>query len=508
MNKKKKNILIILAISLILCIVGISIYFFVIKKEQDNTDDNTSSFEQFEVPEVQVPTLTIQNNSEYITDVMMQESFEKYYPYFVYFLGEPNDFMRGLTWVWDSTLKSWSDYNKRGIDNFVSATNTVYLGNVTYEDSNLHDVDEMQKRIELANLAYGFMHETAHLFFQYNKEPISFDFGQWIWEGEALVAENLTRRALGDMGSNTINYDINNRLGSMVNGTLQDGLKANRSIVDRSATEALNIMSDVLSTKGTNDFTRKVNQLKVQKATEKSSRTITKAEYMSILDTAAEGNKIDGKSASEWLFSQSVANTNGELGSYIGISPSRVYDDFDLVSLTIYGFERVKGEEAGMNAENGFFELPIEVTLYDYSQKVIGMVNTKFESHGVTFVEIPLESKSVLSAGAYKVTVEGIYEGETLTDTSFGIYGGEDLRLNDSNIVFILLNDDGTNINTTMEGKITVEGAKEVNTQYLGKGLLITKCDRGDSVTLKYGDTSVIYSKPNDTRVIPLQISD
>jgi hypothetical protein len=95
-----------------------------------------------------------------------------------------------------------------------------------------------------------------------------------------------------------------------------------------------------------------------------------------------------------------------------------------------------------------------------------------------------------------------------LTGTSFGIYGSEDLRLGDNNIAFMLLNSDGTDINTSMEGKITVEGANEVNTQYIGKGLLIVECDRGDSITLKYGSTSVIYSKPNDTRVIPLKISE
>jgi hypothetical protein len=507
MDKKKKIVLIVLGI-LLLIISGILIYYFVIKNGQENIDNNDSATEQLEVPEVSLPTFTIQNNSEYLTDTMIQDAFEKYYPYYVYFLGEPNDFGRGLNWVWDSTLESWDDYEKRGIDNFVSATNTVYLGRATYMDSNLQTTDEMQKKIELDRLGYGFMHETAHLFFQYNKEPISFDFGQWIWEGEALIAENLTRRALGDMGSSTTNYDINNRLGSMVNGTLQDGLKANRSIVDRTATEALNIMSDVLSTEGTNDFTKKVNALKVQKATEKSSRTITKAEYISIIDEVADGKLIDGKSASEWLFSQSVADTNGALGSYFGIVPSRVFDDFDQISFAIYGFERTKGEGPGMNPENGFFEIPVKVSLYDYSSKLIDTIDTEFQSHGVTYAEIQLLNKTQLSPGVYKVVGETTYEGKTLTGTSFGIYGSEDLRLGDNNIAFMLLNSDGTDINTSMEGKITVEGANEVNTQYIGKGLLIVECDRGDSITLKYGSTSVIYSKPNDTRVIPLKISE
>jgi hypothetical protein len=36
----------------------------------------------------------------------------------------------------------------------------------------------IQKREERERLFYGYMHETAHLFFQYNHEPISYDFGR------------------------------------------------------------------------------------------------------------------------------------------------------------------------------------------------------------------------------------------------------------------------------------------------------------------------------------------
>ena len=58
-----------------------------------------------------------------------------------------------------------------------------------------------------------------------------------------------------------------------------------------------------------------------------------------------------------------------------------------------------------------------------------------------------------------------------------------------------------------MEGKITVEGAKSVNTDYVEKGLLIVTADRGDSVTVKYGDISAVYSKPVSSRGIPVKIS-
>lgn len=71
----------------------------------------------------------------------------------------------------------------------------------------------------------------------------------------------------------------------------------------------------------------------------------------------------------------------------------------------------------------------------------------------------------------------------------------------------MLLNSDGSEIVTDMEGEITVEGGTSVNTDYLSTGLLIVECDQGDNITLKYGDTSVIYSKPGEARVVPLRIT-
>ena len=501
-KKEKKKIFIISSIVLgviLLTISGILIYIKLVKGQGDeNVEGNEEQISEetgiLEVPEVKYPVLNIENNSTILTNDELNDAFEKYYPYYVYFLGGSNDFDRGLTWVWDNTLETWDDYTERGIDNFVSSTNSVYLGPCSYSD----------KEEDFERLAFGYMHETAHLFFQYEHTPISYDFGQWIWEGEALEAEALTKRALGDYGSSTTNYDITSLLGTIVNGVVQDGLKFNRSIVDGNSANALVLMSDILSTGGTNDFTSKVNALKVQKAEEKSTYTLTREDYEGILDEAAGGKTIDGVSASEWLFNQPVSDIDGELGIYLGISPSRVVDN--MLSFTIYGFERVKGNSDGFNTEIGFEDVPVTVSLYNASEQLVASEVFNIEENGGKEVFLELENDTLRTDGVYKVVAETEYKGEDLSFTSFGIYTGNTISINDG-ICFILLNGDGTDIKTDIvKEDIDIEGGNSVDMDNIDKGYIVVNIDRGDSVTLKYGDSSFIYSKPENLRVVPVKL--
>lgn len=511
-NKKKIIIVTAVIIATLLCVSLVYLLIIGQKGTGNNITDNNSKPTQVSltptiliVPSVDYPKLTIQNNSTSITDAALRQGFEKYYPYYYYFLGAPNDFDRGLTWVWDNSLKTWSDLTARGIDNFVSATNTVYLGPVSYAGDITQEGEEKK-------LLYGYMHETAHLFFQYNKVPISYDFGQWLWEGEALLAESLTRRTLGDPGAgNNMNYDINSLLGTMVNGSKQDGKKFNRTISDSNATLALTYMADILSTKGTYDFPSKVNALKVKAANAKGSNVLTKVEYSAVIDEAAGGKTIDGLSASEWLFSQPVSENDGPLGSYLGISPKQVVDNStQRIGITIYGFERIATTNGRQTekSEIGFENVPVKSSLYDASSTLIKNMETRIETGGVLEIDFDLLNNTQLQTGVYKMTAEAVYKNKTLTATSFKVYAGNDVVINDNNICFILLNADGTEINTDMKDKITVEGAQSVNTNYLDKGLLIVTANRGDSVTIKYRNNSVVYSKPESTRVIPIKINE
>jgi len=499
-NKKK----IIVAATIIIIMLVLLIYLWICNQKETSNNSTDNNLTTTQVPPVDYPKFTIQNNSALLTDAELQQGFEKYYPYYHYFLGAPNDFERGLIWVWDDSLKTWSDMTARGIDNFVSATNIVYLGPVSYS----RDITQKEEK---ERLLYGYMHETAHLFFQYKKEPISYNFGQWIWEGESLLAESLTRRALGDSGAgNSMNYDVNSLLGTMINGVKQDGYKFYRSISDSSAATTLALMTDVLSTDGTYDFPSKVNVLKVKAANDKGSKELTKDEYSAVIDEAAGGKTIDGLSASKWLFSQPVSKIDEPLGSYLGITPKHVIDNnTQRIGVAIYGFERISTTNGRQTdkSEIGFENIPVTASLFDASSNLITSIEKTIVSNGVLETDFELKNTAQLHVGVYKMTAEAVYKNKTLTSTSFAVFSGNDAGINDNSICFILLNSDGTEINTGMKGKITVQGAKGVNADYLGEGLLIVTADRGDNVTIKYGDNSLVYSKPKSSRAIPIKIN-
>jgi len=508
---KDKKIIMILVAAIVLVVLGGVLIWLLLRNnvvsdtgpagnDQTVTSDADSQ-DLIEVPVVDLPNLTIENNSDTITDEDLREGFENYYKYYYYFLGAPNDFERGLTWVWDDSLLSWSDYTDRGIDNFVSATNSIYLGPLSYDDS---DTEERERE----RLFYGYMHETAHLFFQYNHEPISYDFGQWIWEGEALLAETMTRRALGDIANNETGYDVQALLGTMINGVTQDGNKFNRSIVDSNATMALPLMTDILSDSGTYDFPSKVNALKVAKAEDKGNKQLSREEYSEILDEAADGKTIDGVSPSKWLFDQPVSNVDGPLGTYFGITPGRAVDKgIGELRIVLYGFERTSasnGRET-YSHEIGFENVPVITSLYDASGNLIKSMETNINSDGVEETGFGQLEGVELYTGVYKMTAEAVYKGETLTATSFSVNLGNDVPLSNDNMFFILLNEDGTEVRTDVGDEITVEGAESVNTDYMANGLLIVTLERGSSVTINYGDTTAVYSKPFSARVIPIR---
>lgn len=49
------------------------------------------------------------------------------------------------------------------------------------------------------------------------------------------------------------------------------------------------------------------------------------------------------------------------------------------------------------------------------------------------------------------------------------------MRLSDDSMAFILLNSDGTQIDTIMKGKIAVEGTDNLHKSYIDRGLLIVE---------------------------------
>lgn len=178
--------------------------------------------------------------------------------------------------------------------------------------------------------------EVGHLFYDVGDTVIDFAFGQWIWEAHSLIAETLTRAELtGDSRAIAL-YDTTANLGwERVNGVIQDGFKYQRTIVDGSATAALQLMTEVLTADTGLDFIKRVNAGILERYRASGNPKLTPAAYRQILDAAAAGRTVDGRSPGDWLFSQPVTNTSGTPGQYLLVLPNRLFYEDDLFDFEV-----------------------------------------------------------------------------------------------------------------------------------------------------------------------------
>lgn len=448
-----------------------------------SSQPSTSSFDVNIDMNIAIPQLTVMGNWP-CGEQALQDAWHKYYPYFAHFLGEPSDFIQnGLTWKWDDSVVA-------DTVGYSAADNSIQMGPLEHHRDSL-------ERGDYTVLYYQMMHESAHLFVQYQDMNVNYSFGQWIWEASALIAEQLTRRALGEEDREVVNlYDLYATLGwNGVNGVFSDGLKYDRTIVDRSATAALSILVDTLSYDSGYDLIARLNGLIKEKMAEQGNETITKEIYAQLLDTAANGRLIDGMKPSEWLFSQPVSNTSGEEGNYLIVVPFRsVYDTTEPINALVSAFHRYK-DARGDLVEESLTNQPFELSIYDSENELVASTVTVIDQHNA-FVEFTGLS---LIPGAYRLTATATIEGNEFTANNYFIAADPDtktLLVSGDRLIFITISESGDLMADT--ATVSLSGSNDILQEM---GYVAVLADIGSDIQIN-GKT---YTKPFYSRIILVQ---
>jgi hypothetical protein len=288
----------------------------------------------------QAPPLTVKGNRWPCDEATLQTAWETYYPIMAQYLGEPSEdfWTQGVTWIMtDETLA-------HSCNEWYAETNTVEMGIAASATDTKGCID-------------GLLHETGHIWLQYNNEALVYNFGQWMTEGATIIVERLLHASDVVEAMPTYSFDIWESMGwEYINGVVTDGDKHCRRISDNSAGMALYYLDTVLSSAGTFDYQAKVNGLLMEYAAEHG--TIISAEtYAAAMDEAAAGKTIDGMKPSEWLFSRAVSNTAGSDGTYLYIYPSinEVIDGHNWAGhdprVNLMGWTRTSGKETGLSGQ-------------------------------------------------------------------------------------------------------------------------------------------------------------
>jgi len=432
---------------------------------------------------IKIPELTVKGDWP-CGEQALRDAWEKLYPYYVHFLGEPGDLIQnGLTWKWDESIAPETG-------GFNAADNSVQMGPMP-------QYKEEFARGDYSGLYYQMMHETAHLFVQYRNKCVKYDFGQWIWEANALVAEVLTKRAIEKMENiNRGTYDLYSSLGwDSVNGVMNDGLKYQRTIVDSNATAALTMLVDVMSHDSGYDFIARMNTLVREKMAEQKSEVITRQTYAKLLDKASNGRSIDGMKPSEWLFSQPVSNIDGKTGDYIVAAPARnVFDAHGPVTVEVSVFRRYK-DSRGDIAEKSLFGQPFELLLYDCKNGLVTSRDAVLSQHieQVKFNDLSLET------GAYRICARTTIEGKTIESNNYFIFADDETeRKLAGRDVMIFIPVDGSGALVADTRTFSVSGGEGV---LCGNGCIAVSADTGQDIAIDGKN----YTKPYSSRTIVLK---
>ncbi len=440
-----------------------------------------------------IPKLTVVGDKWPCTEAELQEIWKKYYPLMVQILGPmADDFeTQGITWIMtDETLAH--RVNEQAAD-----INGVEMG------IPVHSTD-------LEQCIAGLLHETSHLWLQYNDTAIGFDHGQWIWEGVTLPGTVLAAEGIpGGGGILPSHADLIDYAGwECVNGVVTDGDKANRSFSDSSAAYSIYYLDTALSTPGTYDYWIKVNELRTKYEKEDSCGFTSKELMSRILDEAADGKTMDGMKPSEWLYSRSVSNINGKDGTYLTVFGN--YDDnpgHDM-RVWVYGFTRKDRKETGLSGQ--------EVTVYAYN-----VAGEELAQGTFSLLEDGTEGKrwlkkedgtdfcpeDVPANSAVRYIAKATVNGEEYTDTNYAIVLENDDKMTAADDrMFFILTDKKENLVGTKAKNIEVTGATSVDTSGLANGLLIVHAKQGTDVTITTKAGTYVYTKPAGTRVIPIRV--
>ncbi len=423
------------------------------------------------------------------------DSFLQTYPFLVKYLGEPFSIgTEGVNWEYDADAAGW------GWD---AKTNTVQL--------NANILVQVQGQSPYAKLDESFQHETAHLFYDVGDTAISFNFGQWIWEAHALAGQALANQdALGvpTYGVVAAAYDTQANIGyEALNGVLRDGEKWNRTIVDSSATQALLMLDDVLSSNSDRDFLKRVNAGILARYRSTVSPEISADTYRAILNKAADGRQIDGQSPGDWLLAQPVANVAGKTGDYLAVVPqySAAWYGMELFPTRFWAFA-FRREKTGQDYRETALEgINVTLTVYDADGKTVGQTATPISAGMGTELDSGKLLPRDIKDGAYLVRAEANAGGKPLVGYNYFVIMRQapKVTINDDRLIVVLTNASGTALVPAMPSGMTVTGGKVQETL---PGVLVVTATPGSAVTFQLGNFQKIISKPLTARAVSLRL--
>lgn len=415
------------------------------------------------------------------------DSFLQTYPYLVKYLGEPFSIgTEGITWDYDA--------NSQIQGGFDALTNTVILG------ANMMPEMKSDQDPPYAWLDESFQHETVHLFYDVGNTAINFTFGQWIREAHVLAGQALANQDVLGSSFGFVTYDAQAYLGyEVVNGVMRDYEKWNRSIVDGSATQALLLLTEVLSADSDRDFLKRVNADILAYYRTTGSPEISAATYSDILDRAAGGRKIDGQSPGDWLFSQPVSNIAGATGDYLAIVPSYTYP----TSFWVFSFRREKqGQEYRETVLEG---LNVTLTVYNAGGEVVGQ--TKVQIAGGIGTE--LDGREFLAPdlpdGGYLVKAQASIDGKSLTCYNYFaiVQQAKEIQAEKDRLIVVMMNTAGTALVPSMPEGMTITGGEIIKTL---PGVIALTAAPGTGVEFKLNGFRSVVSKPMTDRVVALRL--
>ena len=517
----KKLIILMASVFMLLNVVGCSKKQEIVQEPEteeiakEKTEENIEGAKNFADPlphiltdlqdaSAKAPTLYITGDKWTWSNEQLQDIWSKQYPAMEVVFGPIADdfWQQGLTWnMTDELLKTHVCEQ--------------------YAEDNRIDVGDERVANELNRAGAQLVHETGHIWLQNNNAGLTFECGQWLWEGNTLLFEELA-----DIENHLPEYrdrytpqnffDLYNYMGGdIINGAVRDGDKCNRSFTDGSAAQALVYLDSALSTPGTYDYWQKVC-IERTKYAQENNVTYTNPEILTkIMDKVADGKTFDGMGPGEWLFSRSVANTNGKDGIHLavyGMYNGYVEDENGMVvspfgqrseSVNVYCIKRENGVEKGLEGTQ------VEVLFYDCDGFNISNETVTIDRdgeardvliHDRSGNEIVPENLPEYSATRYEA--KAVINGKEYSDINFGLNTapGDLITRTDNRMFFILINKDET-INTVLTD-IEVSGGYNVFKNYLNHGLLIVQANQGDNVVVNGKE----YTKPIGSRIIPIVV--
>ncbi len=468
-------------------------------------DQKPSVLEDLVNKDVEIPTLIVTGNRWPYDEETLQDVWTFYYPYMEVVFGPVADdfWEQDLTWnMSDETLA------------------LHYCEQIP--EANRIDVGDDRSLTEFRHCVASLVHETGHIWLQNNNAALQFDCGQWLWEGNTLLFEQIaTIEGLDSEnreGNNVPNFfDLYDYAGgNVINGSERDGDKANagRSYVDASACYALFYLDTALSTPGTYDYWQTVC-IERTKYAQENNVSATDPEVLSeIMDRVADGKTMDGMTPSEWLFSRSVAETHGSDGVLLGVFGhfmGTVHDDHGdvaspyghRVEATVYAARRTNGVEKALEGTE------VTVTAYDCFGNEVATENATISNRGdADGIRFMYEDGNELSAEAFpdysviRYVVTANVDGKEYTDVNFNLKTAEDdlVYASDNRLFFLLINEDET-VNTSLTD-IEVSGGYNIDKSHLDHGLLMVQVAQGESVIVNGKE----YTKPLGARVIPIVV--